>query len=122
MNVGLARDGVRPARAGPDAATGFSAPPRVLFVNNSSRLGGAEFILLAVFHEFDAGSAAWLFEDGPLREQLCGSPVRTLPPTRPSGFTTVKRDRGLSGVVPLAGGMTRMVGGIARAARTHEVL
>ncbi len=99
------------------------AAPRVLFVNHSSRMGGAEFILLATLRGFDDRSAVWLFEEGPLRERLRASPVRTLMPRRPSGFTAVKRDGGgLLGAMPLLGDMARMVGGIVSAARNHDVV
>ena len=97
--------------------------PRVLFVNHSSRLGGAEFILLATLQGFDERSAVWLFEEGPLRERLRGATVRTLIPSRPSGFTDVKRDSGgLLSAVPLLGGMVRMMSGIVAAARRHDVV
>lgn len=105
------------------AVANAAETPRVLFVNYSSRLGGAEFILLATLRGFDARSSVWLFEDGPLRERLRGASVRTLMPSRPSGFTSVKRDSGgLRSVLPLVGGMVRMMAGIVGAARRHDVV
>ena len=118
MSSALADDRVDAAAPGVGGA-----PPRVLFVNHSSRLGGAEFILLANLRGFDERSAVWLFEDGPLRERLRGVAVRTLMPSRPSGFTDFKRDSGgLLSAAPLLGGMVRMMGGIVAAARRHDLV
>ena len=78
------------------ATAGVATTPRVLFVNHSSRTGGAEFILLANLRAFGANSSVWLFEDGPLKTALADHPPRVLMPSRPSGFTDIKRDQGMA--------------------------
>ena len=98
-----------------------SDTPRVLFVNHSSRTGGAEFILLANLRAFGANSSVWLFEDGPLKTALADHPPRVLMPSRPSGFTDIKRDQGMArAALPMLGGMLRMVREIAAAAAHPE--
>jgi glycosyltransferase involved in cell wall biosynthesis len=58
-----------------------SARPRILFVDHTATVGGAEMVLLDVVRHHAASSAAVLFEDGPLRPRLeaAGVPVHLLP-------------------------------------------
>jgi len=99
------------------------APPRVLFCTHSSRLGGAEHILLSLLGDYDARSSLFLFEDGPLVARLAGQAVRPVVAARASGFTAVKRDGALlRRALPLLGGMARMGVELARAARRHDLV
>ncbi|MDO9713360.1 glycosyltransferase [Paracraurococcus lichenis] len=96
--------------------------PRVLFVNHSSKLGGAELILLSILEEFDEASSVWLFEEGPLRTRLEQKAVRTVLATRRSGFSEVTRNGSLLRALPFAVDILKMAGDIGAYARSHEVI
>jgi len=68
-----------------------SARPRVLFVDHTATVGGAELVLLDVVRQYSDTSTVVLFEDGPLRARLeaTGIEVRILP-VRP-GLLQVRR-------------------------------
>lgn len=114
--------GARAARPVAAKAPPAAGVPRVLFVNHSARMGGAEFVLHSALRAFDGGSTLWLFEDGPLRERLAGEAVRTVLAPGRSAFGAVKRDASLARALPLAAGLARTAAGIAAAARRHEVV
>ena len=43
--------------------------PRVMFINHTSKIAGAELVLLDVVQSW-RGASAFLFEEGPLREAM----------------------------------------------------
>ena len=98
--------------------------PRTLFVNHTSKLGGGEQILLSVLHAFGSESALWLFQDGPVRDEVLKQvAVRPILPRRPTGLSAIKRDRNLLlAAGPLLREMAGMVAGIARAAQPFDVV
>jgi len=97
------------------------ARPRVLFVDHTGELGGAELCLLDVAANAGPGSAVVLFADGPFRERLVGAgvPVEVLP--APRAVLGVRR--GSSGsVVAVAAGVARLAWRLARTARRFDVV
>ena len=56
--------------------------PRVLFLDHTGGIGGAELLLLDVIKWHGAAGSVVLFADGPFRERLeeVGAEVRVLPP------------------------------------------
>lgn len=95
--------------------------PRVLFVNHSSRLSGAELVLLDVVGAFDRPGVL-LFEDGPLRAAIAETGAVPVVLQGSSSFSGVKRDRSLLRSLPHLGGMARMVLRLARLARRFDVV
>lgn len=105
--------------------------PRVLFVNHTSRVSGAEMILLDAAPAWDGregsaqgGSAAsaFLFEDGPLRAGLEARGIPVQVARRAGSFAGFRRDSSPWRALPMAAGMGAMVLEIARAARRHDLV
>lgn len=94
---------------------------RLLFVNHTSRLGGAEMVLLDVVLGF-RGGGAFLFEDGLLRARLARLGIVSIIPKRPSGFSTIKRDRSLLRALPHLGGLARTLWRLRQSARKFDVI
>jgi len=94
----------------------------ILVVDHSSKLAGAELVLLDIARGFGPGSTAFLFEDGPLRAALRqrGIAVRVSP--RAGNFAQVKRDRSLARCLPHVLGMAAVVGELTRLARRHTAV
>lgn len=66
-----------------------SRPARLLIINHTSELGGAEFVLLDVARHYGPRCHVLLFADGPLTERLSGIGV---------GFTILPAGRAVAGV------------------------
>lgn len=98
-----------------------AAAPRVLFVNHTSTISGAEFVLLDVVKPWP-GSSAFLFEQGALNQAMLARGLKVIEARWGSGLSGVRRDSSLLRAVPLAGRMAATVAGLARAARQHDVV
>ena len=94
---------------------------RLLFVNHAGRLGGAEMVLLDVVLGF-RGAGAFLFEDGPLRVRLAHLGFMPIVPKRPSGFSSIKRDRSLLRALPHLGGLARTLWRLRQSARKFDII
>lgn len=94
---------------------------RVLFVNHTSRLSGAELVLLDVVQAF-RGASAFLFEDGPLCGALAQAGVTPLLPSGGSSFADIKRDRSLWRALPHIGGLARMLWRLRGNARRFDLV
>lgn len=94
---------------------------RVLFVDHTGQIGGAELILLDVV----AGrqnSSAFLFEDGPLAKALAERKLKLIISRWGRGLSHFRRDSKVLAAVPLAGRLAAIVAEIAQAARSHDVV
>ena len=96
------------------------AAPRVLFVNQTGVMSGAEYVLASLAGGFP-GASAFLFEDGPLAAALTakGLNVTVAPPGAQLG--AIRRDQSLLAALPLASRLFRLIMAIAGAARRHDV-
>ncbi len=94
---------------------------RVLFVDHTGQIGGAELILLDVV----AGrqnSSAFLFEDGPLSAALAGRGLKLIISKHGSGLSRFRRDSSALAALPLLGRLAAIVVEIAKAARRHDLV
>jgi glycosyltransferase involved in cell wall biosynthesis len=97
------------------------ATERVLFVDHTGQIGGAELILLDVV-EGRSRSSAFLFEDGPLRAALIERKLNLIISKWGRGLSQFRRDSSWLAAVPLIARLTAIVTEIARAARSHDVV
>ncbi|WP_144143149.1 glycosyltransferase family 4 protein [Paraburkholderia sp. BCC1884] len=111
------------AAPGAPLATATAAPamPRVLFVDQSGQLGGAEFALLELAAHCSARSEVVLLADGPFRARLeaLGARVQVIDEVRVSG---VVRQASLMNCLRVVPAMVRQVRAIAARARAFDVL
>jgi glycosyltransferase involved in cell wall biosynthesis len=94
---------------------------RILFVDHTGQIGGAELILLDVV----AGrqrSSVFLLEDGPLSTALAERQLKLIISKWGAGLSRFRRDSGWLAAVPLVGRLAAIVLEIARAARVHDVV
>ena len=99
----------------------MSTPKKVLFVNHTSIVSGAEMVLLDVVSGFK-DSAAFLFERGALNEQLEERGLKVFTSRFGAGFSKLKRDSGMIQAVPMAGRMAVIVCELAYTARKYDVI
>ncbi|MDC7787138.1 glycosyltransferase [Rhodoplanes sp. TEM] len=97
------------------------ASPRVMFVNHTSAIAGAELVLLDVVRAW-RGATAFLFEDGPLEGAMRGKGLDIVKSRFGGGLAVVKRDASLWRAAPLAGRLAGVTLEIAGAARRHDVI
>ncbi|CCD89076.1 putative glycosyltransferase, group 1 [Bradyrhizobium sp. ORS 285] len=94
---------------------------RVLFVDHTGQIGGAELILLDVVqgrHE----SSAFLFEQGPLAKALSDRGLSVVTSRWGIGLSRFRRDSSWLKALPLAGGLAAITAELARLARRHDVV
>ena len=96
-------------------------PERVLFVNHTSRIAGAEMVLLDVVKAWP-GASAFLFEQGPLNQALERQGLHVLASRRGEGLSGIRRDSGLWHAAPLAWRLAALVFELAGVARRHDVV
>ena len=94
---------------------------RVLFVDHTGQIGGAELILLDVV-EGRSRSSAFLFEDGPLRTALAERKLDLVISKWGRGLSQFRRDSSWFAAIPLMARLAAIVAEIARAARSHDVV
>jgi glycosyltransferase involved in cell wall biosynthesis len=94
---------------------------RVLFVDHTGQIGGAELILLDVV----AGrrqSSAFLFEGGPLSRALAERGLSLVISTWGKGLSQFRRDSSWRSALPLLGRLAAITIELARASRSHDVV
>jgi glycosyltransferase involved in cell wall biosynthesis len=94
---------------------------RVLFVDHTGQIGGAELILLDVV-EGREQSSAFLFEDGPLGTALADRKLKLIISKWGRGLSQFRRDSSWLTAAPLIGRLAAIVGELARASRSHDVV
>lgn len=97
------------------------ASERVLFVDHTGQIGGAELILLDVVTG-RRRSSVFLFEEGPLSAALAERRLKLIISKWGAGLSRFRRDSGWLAAVPLAGRLAAIMVEIARAARSHDVV
>lgn len=95
--------------------------PRVLFVNHTGAMSGAELVLLDVVKPW-AGQSAFLFEDGPLRKALAGEGLSVTVSKWGQGLAEVRRDSSILRVLPVVGRLWAIMFEVIGAARHHDVV
>jgi glycosyltransferase involved in cell wall biosynthesis len=101
--------------------THTAAMPRVLFVDQSGQLGGAEFALLQLAEHCTSHSEVVLLSDGPFRTRLeaLGARVQVIDDANVSGIARQASAWNCLRVLP---GIVRQVRAIAARARAFDVL
>ncbi|CAO4163490.1 glycosyltransferase [Methylorubrum populi] len=95
--------------------------PRILFVNHTSTVAGAELILADLVGPWQ-GATAFLFEDGPLNT-LLGRRGLTVLRARPGpDLSALRRDASPLRALPVARRLVALTSEIARQARIHDVV
>ena len=95
--------------------------PRVMFVNHTSKIAGAEMVLLDVVQPWPRASA-FLFEDGPLNSEMTRLGLKVIRSRWGEGLSRIRRDRSLWKAVPLAYRLAAITAEIGKAARQHDVI
>ncbi|HEY1608823.1 MAG TPA: glycosyltransferase family 4 protein, partial [Paraburkholderia sp.] len=119
---GVTQGGARHIRAAdPPPARASITTPRVLAIDQSGVLGGAELSLLEVVKGLRARIDVLLFDDGPFREALdaAGASVEVL---AADGLRNVRRDGGTAPRFAMLAGIASLVSGTRRRARHADVL
>ncbi|MFO1147414.1 MAG: glycosyltransferase family 4 protein [Alsobacter sp.] len=99
----------------------MSGRPRVLFVNHSSTISGAELVLLDVVRPW-AGASALVFEDGPLAPALAARSLTTMASRWGRRLAGIRRDSNLLGALPALGALAGLGVELLGAARRHDVI
>ena len=95
--------------------------PRVMFVNHTSTMSGAEMVLsdaVAPWH----GATAFLFEDGPLDGAMRARGLAVMRARNGAGLSDLRRDGSLWRAIPLAGRLAATILDLAAAARRHDIV
>src|SRR5271170_3917157 len=95
--------------------------PRVIFVDHTSKIAGAELVLLDVVRSC-RGASAFLFEDGPLDAALRQRGLDVIRSRFGGGLAKVRRDESLWSAAPLIGKLGAITTEIGVAARRHDVV
>lgn len=99
-----------------------SPPPRILFVDHTAKLGGAELSLLAVATAFRATSHVVLFENGPFLDRLAQAGIGTTVLPAPSGLDRIRRAGSILSGVWAFPGLLVMIWRLARLARSYDLI
>jgi glycosyltransferase involved in cell wall biosynthesis len=94
---------------------------RVLFVDHTGQIGGAELILLDVV-QGRKRSSAFLFEQGPLSQALADKELGLIISKWGQGLSQFRRDSSWLTAIPLVGRLAAIIVEIARAARAHDIV
>ena len=94
---------------------------RVLFIDHTGQIGGAELILLDVV-EGRSRSSAFLFEDGPLRAALTERKLNPVISKWGRGLSRFRRESSWFAAIPLMTRLAAIVTEIAQMARSHDVV
>lgn len=97
------------------------APPRVLFVNQTGVMSGAEYVLASLADGWPEASV-FLLEGGPMEDVLRGQghPVTVAPAGARLG--AIRRDQSLLAALPLVTRLFRLIRAISAAARQNDVV
>ena len=96
--------------------------PRILFVDQSGALGGAELYLLDVAHHFRATSKVVLFEDGPFRARLEEEGVAAEVLLSARDLLGVRKQGGFREALRVVPALLRTVRQLAQRARAYDLI
>ncbi|MGJ4952546.1 glycosyltransferase family 4 protein [Bradyrhizobium sp. HKCCYLS20291] len=94
---------------------------RVLFVDHTGQIGGAELILMDVV-QGRSESTAFLFDQGPLAKALSDRGPSVITSRWGIGLSRFRRDSSWLKALPLAGGLAAIIAELAHVARRHDVV
>ena len=94
---------------------------RVLFVDHTGQIGGAELILLDVV-DGRPQSSVFLVEPGPLGDVLAKKQLNLIRSKWGGSLSQFRRDSSPLAAIPLAGRLAAIVVELARASRRHDVV
>jgi len=97
------------------------AAGRILFVDHTGQMGGAELILLDVAAG-RADASVFLFETGPLSKALAERRLKVVTSKWGGGLARFRRDSSVFAALPLLGRLIAIILEIARAARRHDLV
>lgn len=95
---------------------------RILFVDHTAALGGAELYLLDAARAFGNSATVILFEDGPLRKRLHDAGIRCEVISAPDSFLSVRKESGLGTALRAIPGMAVLLRAVATRARSHDLV
>ena len=96
--------------------------PKVLFLDHTGSLGGAELFLLDIARDNLGTSQVVLFADGPFRERLEEGGVEVKVLQAPEAVSSISREGGLGKDLLAVPGVLDLARRVARLARDYEVL
>jgi glycosyltransferase involved in cell wall biosynthesis len=96
-------------------------PPRILFVNHTSTVSGAEKVLLGLVGACEKPSA-FLFERGALSDELSARGVSVFHSQFGTGLNRFRTDSSLTKAIPLSGRLLGIVSEIWVMARRYDLL
>jgi glycosyltransferase involved in cell wall biosynthesis len=96
--------------------------PRVLFVDHTAQLGGAELSMLEIAKALSASSRVVLFEDGPFRHRLEAASVPTTVLPAPGQLNDVRRNGSVLAALRSIPGLIQQAARLTRVARGYDVL
>jgi glycosyltransferase involved in cell wall biosynthesis len=97
------------------------ASERILFVDHTGQIGGAELILLDVVAGQDHASV-FLFEEGPLANALSERGLKLIISRWGAGLSQFRRDSSWLAAVPLVARLAAIAREIAQAAKAHDLV
>lgn len=99
----------------------MTGSPKVLFVNHTSTISGAEKVLIDLIEGHQA-SSAFLFETGALNERLAAFGTKVTASRTGGGLSALTRVASPAKALPLAGKMSLIVAELIASARRHDVI
>ena len=97
-------------------------PPRVLFIDHTGALGGAELYLLDVVRRYEASARVITFEEGPFCERLRADGLDVQVAAAPPALLQVEKGGALRQGLRAVPGVLRLAGRLARTARSFDVI
>lgn len=94
---------------------------RILFVNQTGVMSGAEYVLASLSARWP-GASAFLLEGGPLENVLSGNGLNVSVAPEGARLGSIRRDQSLLAALPLAMRLYRLIGEIISAARKSDVV
>ena len=95
---------------------------KLLFLDQTAELGGAELSLFSEVTHLPHESAVVLFEDGAFREMLAAAGVMVEVVAASSGAMTVRREAGMLTIFAALPGVLRLVLTVARRAKDYDII
>lgn len=96
--------------------------PRVLFVDQTGQLGGAELCLYDLVTRRNGDDRVVLFQDGPFRELLAGGGVSAEVLPISSRAATLRKDSGVAQKLSAVRGMASLIQRVASRAREYDAI
>ncbi|WP_022834430.1 glycosyltransferase family 4 protein [Salisaeta longa] len=96
--------------------------PRILFLDQSGALGGAELYLLDVARAFRATSRVLLFDDGPFRDRLAGAHISVRVAHAGAALHQVRKRGAVGAALRVVPALVQLVRTVAREAQAYDVI